>query len=79
MVDLGLPRLQRSVAEVLVTGSIPAELAAILAEHFRTVRKDGTARTPEEHTGWGLHAFLSHHRVGGGAGPRPGKGNTRRR
>ena len=44
---------------MLGTGSIPAELAAILAEHSRTVRKDGTVRTLEECTGWGLNAFLS--------------------
>ena len=59
MADTRLTRLQRSVAEVLGTGSILDELAAILAEHSRTVRKDGSAHTPEERTGRGLHAFLS--------------------
>ena len=64
MVDPGLLRLPRSVAEVLGTGSIPAELAAILAEHSRTVRKDGTARTPEKRTARGLHDFLSNLALG---------------
>ena len=58
MVDLGLPRSPQSVAEVLGTGSIPAELAEILAEHSLTVRKYGSAHTPEERTGQGLHALL---------------------
>ena len=58
MVDPGLPRLPRSVAEVLGTGSILSELAAILAEHSWTVHKEGLVRTPEERTGRGLHAFL---------------------
>ena len=53
MSDTRLTRSPRSVAEVLGTGSIPAELAAILAEHSRTVCKDGLARTPEERTGRG--------------------------
>ena len=64
MVNPGLPRSPRSVAEALGTGTIPAELAAILAEHSRTVRKDGTERTPEERTGRGLHSFLSHLALG---------------
>ena len=64
MVDLGLLRSPRSVAEVLWTGTIPAELAAILAAHSWTVRKDGTARTPEECTGRGMHFFLSHIALG---------------
>ena len=64
MVDTRLTWSPRSVAEVLGTGSIPAELEAILAEHCRTVRKDGLARTLEERTGWGLHAFLSHITLG---------------
>ena len=59
MVNPGLLRSPWSVAEVLGTGSIPAELAAILAEHSRTVGKYGTARTSEERTEQGLHAFLS--------------------
>ena len=50
----------RLVAEVFGTGSIPAELAAILADHSRTVHKDWTARTLEERTCRGLHAFLLH-------------------
>ena len=49
---------------MLGTGFIPAELAAILAEQYRTVRKDGSARTPEERTGRVLHAFLSHLALG---------------
>ena len=64
MVDIGLLWSPRSVAEVLGTWSIPAELAAIFAEHFRTVRKDGLARTSEERTFRGLHAFLSHLSLG---------------
>ena len=64
MVDPGLPRSPRSVAGVLGTRSIRAKLAAILVENSRTVRKDGTARTPEDHTGRGLHAFLSHLALG---------------
>ena len=60
MVDPGLPHLPLLVAEVLGTRSILAELAAILAEHSRNLRKDGTARTTEERTGRGLHAFFSH-------------------
>ena len=63
-VNPGLPQLPRSVAEVLGTGSIPAELAAILVEHSWTVRKDGRARTLEERTGRVLHAFLSHLALG---------------
>ena len=58
MVDTGLPRSPRSVEEELGTGTIPAELVAILAAHSQTVRKDRTARTPEERTGRGLHSFL---------------------
>ena len=64
MVDPGLRRSPRSVVEVLGTGSIPAELVAILAEHYQTIRKDGTARTPEERTGQGLHSFLSNLALG---------------
>ena len=60
MADTRLTRSPRSVAEVLGTGSILDELASILAEHSRTVRKDGSARTPEERTGQVLHVFLSH-------------------
>ena len=59
MADTRLTWLPQSVAEVLGSGSIPADLAAILAEHSRTVRKDGLARTPEERTGRGLLAFLT--------------------
>ena len=58
MVNPGLPQSPRLVAEALGTGSIPANMAAILTEHSRTVRKDGTAHTPEERTVRGLHAFL---------------------
>ena len=64
---------------MLGNGSILAKLAAILTEHSRTVRKDGTARTLEERTARRMHAFLSHLALGGGAGSRPGEGNTRRR
>ena len=64
MVDLGLPRSPRLVVEALGTRSIPAKMAAILAAHSRTVRKDGTALTMEERTGRGLHAFLLHLALG---------------
>ena len=64
MADSRLTRSPRSVAEVLETGLIPAELAAILAEHSRTVRKDGSARTPEKRTGRVLHVFLLHLALG---------------
>ena len=64
MVKLGLPQSLRLVAEVLGTGSIPAELAAILVEHYQTVRKDGTARTLEERTGRALYPFLLHVALG---------------
>ena len=64
MADTYLTRLPRSVAEVLGTGLIPAELAAILAEHPWTVRKDDSACTPEERTGQVLPAFLSHLALG---------------
>ena len=64
MFGMGLPRSPWSVAEVLRTGTIPAELAAILAAHSLTVRKDGSARTLEECTGRGLHSFLSHIALG---------------
>ena len=41
------------------TGTIPAELTAILVAHSQTVRKDGTARTPEECSVRGIHSFLA--------------------
>ena len=59
MANTRLTRSPQSVAEVLGAESIPAKLAAILAEHSRTVCKEGSACTPEERTGRGLHAFLS--------------------
>ena len=43
-----------------MTGTIPAELDAILAAHSRTVRMDGMARTLEERSVRGLHSFLAH-------------------
>ena len=58
MVNTGLPRSPRLVLETLGTGKIPADLAAILVAHSQTVSKDGTARTPEECMGRGLHSFL---------------------
>ena len=64
MVNQGLLRSPRSVAEVVGTRSIPAELVAIFAEHSRTVRKDGLACTPEERTGREMHAFLLHLALG---------------
>ena len=47
------------VAEALGTGAIPAELAAILTVYSRTVCKDGTACTPEEHLGRGIQSLLA--------------------
>ena len=60
MVDLGLSRSPQPLAEALGTGTIPAEVAVILAAQSRTVCKDGSDCTPEERTGQGLHSFLSH-------------------
>ena len=59
-----LTRWPMSVPEVLGTGLIPSELVAILTEHSRIVRKDGSVRIPEERTSWGLHVFLSHLALG---------------
>ena len=42
----------------------PGRAGHDLAAHSWTVRKDGTARTPEERTGQGLHFFLSHLALG---------------
>ena len=64
MVNQGPPQTPHSVAEALGTGAIPADLAAILAAHSRTVREDGTARTPEERSGRGIHSFLAHLALG---------------
>ena len=47
------------VAEDPGTGEIPADLVAILAAHYRTVREDGTARIPEERSGRVIHSFLA--------------------
>ena len=58
MVEQGPPQPPRSVVEVLVTGEIPAELAAILAAHFRTVREDGAALLAEKSSGQGIKSFL---------------------
>ena len=48
MVNPGSPRPPRLVAEALGTREIPAKLAAILADHSQTVRKDGAALTAEK-------------------------------
>ena len=64
MVDPVLPRSPRLVAETLGTGTIPVELATIIAVHSQTVRKDGLARTLEERMGRGFHSFLSHLALG---------------
>ena len=64
MVNTGLPRSPRLVLETLGTGTIPADLAVILVAHSQTVSKDGTACTPEECMGRGLHSFLSHLALG---------------
>ena len=52
-------RLPRSVVEALGTGEIPAELSAILVAAFRTVHKDGAARSSEKRLGRGIHSFLA--------------------
>ena len=59
MVDLGLPRPPRSVAEALGTKAIPADLSIILALHSRTVREDGAACTLEVRLGQVIHSFLA--------------------
>ena len=64
MVNPGLSWSPQSVVEALGTRTIPAVLAAILAAHSRTFRKDGLARTPKERTGGGVHSFLSHLALG---------------
>ena len=64
MVKSALPRPPRLVAEALGTGAIPANLAAILAAHSQTVYEDGTACTPEERSGRGIHYFLAHLALG---------------
>ena len=46
------------MAEALESGTIPAELAAILAAHFQTVCEDGAALSLEKRSGWGIHSFL---------------------
>ena len=37
---------------------VPAELSTILADRFRTVRKDGADLSSEKHSGRGIHSFL---------------------
>ena len=59
MVNPGPPWPPLLVAEALGTGSIPAELSAILVAHFRTVRKDGAALLAEKRLGRGIHSFLA--------------------
>ena len=59
MVNQGPPQTPHSVAEALGTGAIPADLAAILAAHSRTVREDGTARTLEERLVQVIHSFMA--------------------
>ena len=64
MVDPGLRRTPWLVVEALGTRTILAEFAAILAAHSWTVPMDGTACTPEERMGQGLHSFLLHLMLG---------------
>ena len=59
MVDPPTLQPPRSVAEALETGSIPAELAAILAAQLRTVLKDGAALLAEKRLCQGIHSFLA--------------------
>ena len=54
------PRPTRSVTEALGTRKIPAKLAAILAAHSRTFRKDRTAHTPKERLIRVIHSSLAH-------------------
>ena len=70
MVNLFPSRTHRSVAEALGTRAILAELAAILAAHYQTVREDGVALLVEKCLGWGIHSFLAH--LASGAYPVPG-------
>ena len=58
MVDPGPPWPSRLVEEALGTGSIRAELTAILAAHFRTVCEDGASLLAEKRSGQGIHSFL---------------------
>ena len=44
--------------EDLGTRVVPAELYTILADRFRTVRKDGVDLSSEKHSGRGIHSFL---------------------
>ena len=60
MGDLPPPRPHRSVADDLGTGASPAELFAILAARFRTVREDRAALTLEKHSGRWIYSFLEH-------------------
>ena len=59
MVDLAPLWPPWLVAEALGKKAIPAKLSAILAAHFRTVRKDGVARSSEKRLGRGIHSFLT--------------------
>ena len=59
LVDPGLLWSPRLVVEALGTGTIPADLAAILTAHSWTVRKDSSACTPKERTFRGPHAVHS--------------------
>ena len=62
MVDPGPLRPPRSVAEALGTGSIPADLAAILGTDSRTVREDRADLPPEKCLG--INSFLEHLALG---------------
>ena len=67
MVNLPPPPLQLhcSEAEALGTGVISVKLSAILAAHFRTVRKNGEALLSDKRSGQGIHSFLAQITPGG--------------
>ena len=46
------------MAEAMGNGEIPADLSAILAARFRTVRKDGAALFSEKCSDRRIHSFL---------------------
>ena len=53
------PQTPRLVAEALGTGTILAELSAILAARFWVFREDGAALSSEKRSGQGIHYFLA--------------------
>ena len=70
MVNPPTPRPPRLLAEAMGTGVIPAEIAAILADNSRSVRKDGVALLAEKRSIRGIHSFLA--QLESGVDPVPG-------